>query len=260
MKTKPRPQLAILTELTRNDFAVRYLGSYLGIFWAFIHPAVTLTVLWFVFEIGFRSQPVLHVPFFLWLMTGLIPWFYFQEAISGSSTTFLDNQHLVKKMVFNVNLLPFVRACSTFVIHLVFIVILFFCYLIMGVGIPWQAVQLPYYMLAMLTLTVAFALIVSSLTIFARDTPQVVSIVLQIGFWLTPIFWPLQMLPPGVRDWFRLNPFHYVIEGYRNCLIHREWFWEAPMQLLYFWGFTGLLLLAGITIFRRLKPHFGDAI
>src|SRR5262245_1499296 len=93
----------IILELTKQDFRVKYLGSYLGMLWAFVQPTVYICILWFVFQLGFRSSPVAGVPFILWLMAGIVPWFFFNDALTGGTNSVLDNSFLVKKMTFSIS-------------------------------------------------------------------------------------------------------------------------------------------------------------
>ena len=111
----------LIFELARNDFKTKYLGSYLGIIWAFLQPSVTIFILWFVFQVGFRSAPVNDVPFILWLMTGMVPWFFFAECLPNSTNSVVGNSYLVQKVVFSVGMLPIVKILSSLVVHTFFV-------------------------------------------------------------------------------------------------------------------------------------------
>jgi hypothetical protein len=144
----------ILWDLTKRDIKNRYLGSYLGFFWAFIQPLINLALLWFVFTYGLKARPESDVPFVLWLMAGLIPWNFISESILGSTSSILENSFLVKKVVFRVSLLPIVKVISSSVIHLFFIFILLLAFLFNGIPFTVYTVQILYYFL----LTVLFVL------------------------------------------------------------------------------------------------------
>lgn len=100
----------IIFELARQDLKARYLGSYLGIVWAFIQPVISILIFWFVFQVGFKSTPVNNVPFILWLTAGMVPWFFFSDSILGATNSILDNSFLVKKVLFRVSILPITRV------------------------------------------------------------------------------------------------------------------------------------------------------
>ena len=146
---KDRNTLKKLRKLTVtlavNDFKTKYSGSYLGIFWAFVQPVVTVTVYWFVFQLGFRSDPVKDFPFVLWLIAGIVPWFYFSDALNGGTNSLLEYNYLVKKVVFNIDILPIVKVCSALFVHGFFVCFMFILYLAYGYGIDLYCIQDIYY-------------------------------------------------------------------------------------------------------------------
>ena len=87
----------LIWNLSKNDFKTKYAGSYLGIIWAFVQPVVTILVYWFVFQVGFRSQEVVNFPFVLYLTCGMVPWFFFQDALNGGTTALIEYSYLVKR-------------------------------------------------------------------------------------------------------------------------------------------------------------------
>ncbi len=114
-------QRKTIVNLAVNDFKRKYAGSYLGVFWAFAQPIITVLVYWFVFQVGFRTTSVGNTPFILWLATGLTPWFFYSDAVSHAMFSFLDYSYLVKKVVFQISILPVVKIVSSLLIHIVFI-------------------------------------------------------------------------------------------------------------------------------------------
>jgi len=250
----------IVIELTKKDFKSRYLGSYLGLIWAFAQPVATIGILWFVFEFGFKSQPAGNYPFMLWLMSGMIPWFYLNDSISSATTSIVDKSFLVKKVVFRVGILPIIKILSALVIHLFFIVILFIMFALYGFTPHLYTIQVLYYLFAAIILTLGLSWITSSLMVFLKDVGQIIGILLQFGFWLTPIFWQVSMLPEEYRPFIILNPFYYITEGYRDSFVNKVWFWEHGALTIYFWCVTAIVFIVGALIFRRLKPHFADVL
>ena len=250
----------LLIELSKKDFQQRYLGSYLGILWAFIQPAITVIIFWFVFQVGFKSMPVDNFPFILWLVAGMFPWFFFNDSVNGSVGAVLENNYLVKKVVFRVSLLPLVKIVSALWVHLFFIVVLLVMYLIYGYLPTIYALQVFYYLFALLCLVLGLGWLTSALIVFLKDIGQVVAMFLQFGFWMTPIFWSFKMVPPGYQFLLKLNPLYYIIEGYRNCFIYHVWFWQQPQQTIYYWCVTLFIMAAGAMAFRKLRPHFADVL
>lgn len=251
---------AMILQLTVRDFKTRYLGSYLGLLWAFIQPSVTILIFWFVFEVGFKSAPVGELPFILWLITGIIPWFFIADTLSSATNSIVENSFLVKKVVFRVSMLPIVKLLSALVIHLFFVVVIFLFFMTYGVWPTLYSLQVIYYGFAMVVLLLGLSWMTSALIIFLKDVGQIVAMCLQFGFWLTPIFWSLQMIPEKYQIFLKLNPVYYIIQGYRDSFIHNIWFWEHPAYTVYYWLFTGITFVLGAVVFTRLRPHFADVL
>jgi ABC-type polysaccharide/polyol phosphate export permease len=250
----------LLKDLVKNDFKSRYLNNYLGILWAFIQPTVLVLIFWFVFQVGFKSAPVQNVPFILWLVSGMIPWFFLSEALPSATNAILDNSFLVKKIVFRVSLLPIVKITSALIVHVFFVLFMMSMYIIYGYEPNLYWLQMFYYLFSAIILLLGISWITSSVVIFFRDLGQLVSMSIQFGFWLTPIFWSLTMVPQEYRWLFELNPAHYITQGYRDALINHVWFWEKPMAALVFWGITLVFFALGAIVFRKLRPHFADVL
>jgi lipopolysaccharide transport system permease protein/teichoic acid transport system permease protein len=250
----------LIFELTKKDFRSRYLGSYLGIIWAFVQPTITIAIFWFVFQVGFKSVPIDNFPFILWLMAGLIPWFFINDAVLNGTNSVLDNSYLVKKVVFRVSILPIIKILSALVIHLFFVVFLLVMMAVYGHMPNLFYLQVLYYLFASIVLALGISWITSSLVIFLKDIGQLVSIFLQFTFWLTPIFWNINVLPARYHFVFKLNPFAYIINGYRETFIYHVRFWDHYNLTAYFWIETLIIFIIGALLFRRLRPHFADVI
>jgi ABC-type polysaccharide/polyol phosphate export permease len=199
-------------------------------------------------------------PFILWLMAGMIPWFFFADGLGNATTSILSYSYLVKKVVFRVSVIPIIKIASALFIHCFFVVLLFIMLYIHGYPPSLYQLQVFYYLFAALVLLIGSSWITSSIVVFVRDVGQIVSVLLQIGFWLTPIFWNYRVAPDGVKFLLRLNPAFYIVEGYREALLYNIWFWEDPWRAFYFWVSAILLFVAGAVIFLKLRPHFADVL
>lgn len=250
----------IIAQLTTQDFKTRYLGSYLGLSWAFLHPVIYILIFWFVFDFGFKSRPVNDYPFIIWLTTGMIPWLFFSDSLTNATYSIMEQKNLVKHVVFRVSSLPIVKIFSALYIHLVFVGALLLMIFVSGFPPSLYHLQVVYYLFALMILLLGLSWMTASLVIFLRDVSQVISVLLQFGFWLTPIFWPLSIIPEGYRYLIKLNPVYYITEGYRDAFIHKVWFWEHPVLTLYYWTFTMIVFVFGALLFRRLRPHFADVL
>lgn len=252
----------LLFQLSKNDFKTRFAGSYLGIVWAFVQPIVTVLVYWFVFEKGLRSGSMMDAPFVLWLIAGLVPWFFFSDAWNGGTNALLEYQYLVKKVVFQINILPLVKVISNFFVHLVFIMFILVLYAGYGYYPDMYMLQIVYYSFATFVLVLGLSYASSALVGFFRDLSQIINIILQVGMWMTPILWNMDTMeiPEGLKILLKANPMYYIVSGYRDALIGKVWFWENAGLTIYFWIVTAIILGGGMIIFKRLKPHFADVL
>lgn len=251
----------LIFRLAKNDFKTKYAGSIFGIIWAFIQPLSTILIYWFVFSVGLKSgSPVEDVPFIFWFMLGLVPWFFFQEAIINATNCMLEYSYLVKKVVFKISILPIIKISSSFFIHIVFILITLLVGLAYGFKSDLYLLQLPYYIFCIFFLTLGISYATSAIILFFKDLGQIINILLQVGMWMTPIMWSYTMIPTEYQWIEKLNPFFYIVEGYRSIFIEKHWFWENIFQTLYFWIFSCLMFSIGIIIFKKLKPHFADVL
>jgi len=250
----------LLVTLVKNDFKKQYLGSYFGLFWAFAQPITYMIVIWFVFTYGFRSAPNSNMPHFLWLMSGMIPWFFVSNALTSGTNSIISNAFLVKKVAFRVSILPLVQIGSSLILHLgllIFLIVMFFFY---GFKPSIYWLQIPYYIFCILFLTLSLSWITSAIRVFVKDISNIITVVLQIGFWATPIFWDIEKISPKYQWILKLNPAYYIVEGYRNMFINHKWFWEMTNTTLYFLVMCSITFVVGAIIFKRLRPHFGDVL
>lgn len=253
----------LIWTLAKNDFKTKYAGSYLGIIWAFIQPIVTVMVYWFVFGVVRQGAPK-AVPFVLWLICGLVPWFFFSEALIQSTNALIEYSYLVKKVVFKISILPLVKVIASLFVHGFFILfmLLFYCFYRQWPSL--YAIQILYYSFCAFVLVLAMSYITSSVVVFFRDLSHLITILLQIGIWMTPIMWDFTDMNLSadsiVAKILKLNPMFYIVNGYRNALVDRHWFWEQPGQTVYFWCVTFLLFFFGIRLFKKLKVHFADVL
>ncbi|WP_046216449.1 ABC transporter permease [Paenibacillus wulumuqiensis] len=250
----------LIFNLAKNDFKTKYAASYLGIIWGFIQPLITIATYWFVFQVGLRSGDISSVPFILWFIAGIIPWFFFSEALLGGTNVFMEYSYLVKKVVFKIELLPVVKIVSSLFVHLFFIAFIFIMYSSYGLYPKLFDLQLVYYLICSIVLAFSISILTSAIILFFKDLNQIIGIILQVGFWFTPIGWTVTMLNNFWAFVFKLNPMYYIVQGYRDTLIEHTMFWERPYQTLYFWIFCSIILVLGIKVFKKLKPHFSDVL
>lgn len=259
---------SLIKSLAKNDFKTKFAGSYLGTIWAFVQPVITVLIYWFVFDkaLGVRAsiRGELPLPYVLWLVAGIVPWFFFSDCISAGTSVLVEYNYLVKKVVFNIDILPVVKVISSIFVHIFFV--LFTIGLFLGYGyLPdLYVLQTLYYSLGVLILALGMTYLTSAVSVFFPDVRQIVNIALQIGMWVTPIMWNIEdmreKIPASVLILLKLNPLYYIVMGYRESFIDKVGFWEHPGLTAYFWIFTAAVCVLGVTVFKRLKVHFADVL
>lgn len=256
-----KANFSLIKKLVRNDLKSRYSGSVFGAVWAYIQPLVTILVFWYVFQFGFRNPPVENVPYILWLIGGYVPWTFFNDGVLSSANVFYEYSYLVKKMKFDTWVLPIIKVFSSLYIHLFFMVFIVGMYFLYGYTFQLSWISIVYYSACIAVLLIGNAYLLSSLAVFFKDISQLVSVILQVWFWLTPVFWYDEQMSAGVLAVLRCNPLYYIVSGYRDALIEGIGFWEEPIgSTLYFWAFSAVLILLGTRVYKKLKIHFADLL
>ena len=239
----------------------RYSGSLLGIVWALVKPTIYCAVYWFVMAVGIRgSGKIEGVSYGLWMIPGIMVWFFFSDVLTDSGSSILDNRHLVTKMVYAVETIPVSSVLSFFFVHLMMMGIVLAIFILSGFGIGVYLIQLPYYMLCGLLLSFVVAFLLSALSAVSKDFKYVVRSLITALFWLTPSLWSITKLAPGLKRIIMLNPFAYVVLGYRNCFVSTTWFFQQLRYTLYFWVVLAVLALVAVFVFKKLKNEFADVL
>ena len=253
----------LIWKLAKNDFKTRYAGSYFGVVWAMVQPVVIVLVYWFVFQIGLNNATAelkqgITVPFVLWLVSGIVPWFYFSESLSNGTNALLEYNYLVKKVVFNIDILPLVKTIAALFIHAFFVLVLLIVAALNGYYPSLYTLQGFYYSFCMFVFVLALSYTTCSVVIFFRDLQSIVNIFLQVGMWATPVLWNINDFPMKLQMIVKINPLVYIVECYRSAVYGKQWFWEDFYSTVYFWIITVVLFGIGALIFKKLKIHFAD--
>lgn len=250
----------ILWSLSKNDFKARFASSYLGAVWAFVQPLATMFIFWYVFQIGLRNAPVNGVPFIVWFAPAYLVWIFYSDTITMTTVCMNEYSYLVKKVNFRVGTIPIMKLLSGSFVHIAFIIFIFFLNICYGYGISIYNLQVIYYFLCTLLLLLGLGWLLSAVTPFVKDVPSIVSVLLQILFWSTPIVWNPEIMSKPVQRVLQVNPMFYICQGYRDTFIDHIWFWQRGSTGIYFWCFTLVILCLGAYTFKKLRPQFADVL
>ena len=222
-------------KLAKADLIKTFSGAALGWAWAIIKPAVLIFVLWFAFGLGLRLGSTMPngFPFLLWLIAGLIPWFFMNEMLTEGANALRQYNYLVTKMRFPIATIPTFVGISKLYVHLFLIVLTVIIFLAYGYTPDKYMLQLPIYMFLMLLFFVAWAQFSSLLTCISKDFYNLVQAATQALFWLSGILYDVNaMAVPGwLKIFLMLNPISFFASGYRNVFIYKVWIWEDHSPL-----------------------------
>lgn len=252
----------LIWKLAKNDFKKRYAGSYLGAVWAMVQPVVTVAMYYVVFDVimGTGKSMVPDKPYVLFLTAGLVPWFYFSEALNNGTNALLEYNYLVKKVVFKISVLPIIKIIAATFIHVFFAAVLLVIAACYGYFPTIYTIQLIYYSFCLFILVLGMCYTTCAVMVFFKDIGQIISILLQIGMWATPILWDIRGISPTAQMLVKINPLVYIVNGYRDAIFEKQWFFEDFYSTMYFWIITVVIFGVGALVFKRLKVHFADVL
>ena len=252
---------ALLVRMSQMDIRRRYLGTLLGGVWAILFPLATIALIYFVMTYGLKVKvPLGDVPFVHWLISGMLAWFFLSEMLSTGFGAIVESPHLVTKMRFPLLILVPVKVVAAIPVHLLLMSVFMIMMAVQGVGSFIYWIQLPYYILCATVLALGMNYLTSAAQVFIRDVGNVVGVLLQVLFWATPIFWKPDFIANSKFHFLLYSPFAYIITGYRDSLLDAIPFWQRPIETAIFWMFALPILVFGIVIFQRLRPHFADVL
>lgn len=247
---------------TQREVLGRYQGSVLGLLWSFFNPLFMLVVYTFVFSVVFKSRwsggSESKTEFALILFAGLIVFNLFAECINRAPSLILSNTNYVKKVVFPLDILPFVALLSALYHALISLVVWFVAYLIFFGLPPVTALLLPLALVPLMLLTMGLSWALASLGVFLRDVGQFITVLTTVLMFLSPVFYPASSLPEAYRDLLYLNPMTPVIEMTRDLL-----YWgKMPdwTDLGLYWLVTGALAWLGFAWFQKTRKGFADVL
>lgn len=245
----------------RNELRLRFIRSKLGGLWMIIHPlAQVLIFATILSEVLSAKLPGIDnkYAYALYLMAGTLGWALFADGITRSLTLFIDNGNLMKKMAFPRICLPLISSGVVLVNSLLLLVAIFAVFAVLGHFPQEQVLWLPVLMLLTLCFAMALGVLLGVLNVFMRDIGQVVPVILQAWFWLTPIVYNINILPERVHKLFQLNPLYPLITGYQNVLLYNR----PPVWGDLVWLVVGtvVLVVVALAVFRRASPEMVDAL
>jgi lipopolysaccharide transport system permease protein/teichoic acid transport system permease protein len=251
-------QKHLIITLSKRDFERKYVKNFFGMIWAVVDPFAFVIILYIVFGTRFGNREEMGVPFVTFLLTGYVAYSLFSSSLQNLTKAISDHSFLLKKIDFNVIILPITRMISDLMVHAIVLLISIIIILFNNVFPTIYWLQLLYYIFAMAAFLISTSLFTSSVYLFFPDISNIVGIISRIMFFLTPIFWNTKGLSDKYVLVLKLNPLYYIVNGYRDSLLYQRSILEHPIWAIYYWSFCFLIFIIGIIVFKKLRPHFAD--
>jgi len=254
---------SLIFSLAKREVVGRYKGSILGILWSFINPLFMLVIYTFVFSIVLKSHwgvsaDESKTQFAIVLFVGMIVYGLFSEVINRAPGLILSNVNFVKKVIFPLDILPFVVMGAALFHSIISLVVLTIAFVAFNGYLNWTAIFIPFVLLPLIIVTLGFAWMLASLGVFLRDLGQTTIIITTVMMFLSPIFYPTTAIPVKFLPFIRTNPLTFIIEQAREVLIwgHQpDWVRLGIYMLL-----ATAIAWAGYAWFQKTRKGFADVL
>ena len=245
----------MIFSLVRKDLRTRYKGSVLGFLWTFVNPLLQLIVYSVVFSVIMRVQ---MDKYYIYMFVGLLPWIFFCNCVQGGATSVMAGQDLIKKIYFPRLVLPIATVSAAFMNMLFSMIVMFAALFVSGKGITMQIIYLPLLLLLLYFLGLGLAFVFSACNVYLRDLEHILGIITMSLFYVTPVIYPVSMVPERFLKILYLNPMTPMVMAFQDILYYQR----APHldTLIIVVAYVLIALVAGYFIFQRLQRSFVEEL
>ena len=250
-------KLDLIFRFSLSDFKSKYAGSVFGVLWAVAEPLVTILIYIFVYKVALGGNDVDGVPYYIWLSVGIAAWFFLYDGLRSVCASYRDYSRLIKKVKFDKKLLTYIRCNSSLLSHLIFLLLI----IIVAAfgGVIYLNFLFVLFCIFFGYLFVAFlGKIFSIVCGYFKDMQNIVNVLLNILFWLTPIFWNENLIPKRYFAVVYYNPFSIIIDGYRYAILNVGNF--DIYRWIYFIAVLAVLFVISKIFEKRLLPNISDKL
>jgi lipopolysaccharide transport system permease protein len=252
----------LIAQLTRREVISRYRGSVIGLAWSFFNPLLMLAVYTFFFSVVFRArwggEGAGKAEFAAFLFSGIIVHSVFAECINRAPTLILSNANYVKRVVFPLEILPWVAMGSALFHAAVSLLVLLLAQVVLSHHLSLSALYFPVIMLPLVVMTMGIAWMLAAVGVFVRDIGQITAVLTTVLMFLSPVFYPISSMPERYRPWINSNPLTFIIEQSRNVLLlggAPDWHGVAKYSLI-----ATAVAAAGFWMFQKMRRGFADVL
>ena len=250
-----------LMRLAKYELKSQHGGTFFGFLWNFLNPALQILVYWFVFAVGLRrGNDMDGVPYIVWLVIGIICWYYMNQAMLGADMSVINFSDVLKRMKFPIAIVPAKTIASNLITHLCSMVIVFFVVLVSGAKISSSIWLLPYYIFASTFFIMGYSLIASTINVLFRDFHNLSNTAMRFLFFISPVMWEPSEDNALLNLIMKINPFAYILNGYRDTILYG---WNIADNLesgIIFWIISIVMFIAGCVMHMRMRHKFIDTL
>ena len=250
-----------IVRLAVFDLVKKSRGAKLSWMWLFIRPLIYIFVFWFTLDIGLRVGENMDPPYYLWLISGLIPWFFMQDMLRVGSDILHRYSYLVTKIKFPISGIPTIFGISSLIVHLGLVVILLAIYFIMGMPLDLYLIQVPLIIFIMFFFFVVNSHVMSLLSAISKDFANLIKALVTPLFWLSGILYdPLSINIGWIKTILLFNPITFIATAFRNAFYTKTWIWNDLYMLAAFAGIFLVTMIVALLTHKRLSKEVPDVL
>lgn len=255
--------LGIIRRVSKYEDKATYQSHYLGLLWQVLNPVIQVGIYYMVFGVTISRGVEDGVPYIVWMLIGIIPWFFINSSLLGGSNSIFTKVGMVSKMKFPVSILPSINIASNLTSYFVMLIFLFLAMFSFDTPVSIYWLQYFYYFICMIVFLLSFGILNATMTVLIRDYHIALQSILRLMFYLSGAVWDIKRFSeamPKIGKLLELNPVYYIINGFRDSFINNTWFWEKPTLTLIFWLINLIIFIFGAHIHMKFRSRFMDFI
>lgn len=239
----------------QKEIRGKYKGAWLGVVWSYLNPLLMLIV----YSVVFSKIMKIQIPnYTMFLFTALIPWTFFTQTVSQGAFSVVANGSILKKVYFPREIIPISIVTSNVITFLISCIIMLFFIFVTGLGVSWYILLFPVVLISQYVLLLGITFILSSVTVYIRDLEHIITVLLMVMFYGTPIVYSMDMVPASMKAILLLNPMTPIINSYRDILFYKQMPNLKDLALIIIVAIV--LFNIGLVIFRKLERNFAEEL
>ena len=243
------------------DLKNQHGGTFFGFLWNFLNPAFQVLVYYFVFAIGLRrGNDINGVPYIVWLVVGIVTWYYMNQAMLGADMSIINFADVLKRMRFPMSIVPAKTVAMNLITHVCSLVIVFIVFIITGTMVSSNIWLLPYFIFCATFFCLGYSLCAATINVLFRDFHNFMNTILRFLFFISPVMWEPSKDNKLMNFVMTINPFAYILNGYRDTLLYGFNLKESIVPGIIFWAVSIIMFVIGCALIEKFRYKFIDTL